>query len=134
MDSNKLEVGIKGEAGEVVNDLNTAKSMESGTLLVYATPAMIALMEKAAYTSVADKLEKGQGTVGTLMNTAHLSATPVGMGVTAKSELTEIDRRKLVFKVEAYDERGKIGEGIHERFIVDNEAFQAKAETKKQVG
>ncbi len=82
---------------------------------------MIALMEQAAYTSVAGELEEGQGTVGTLMNVSHISATPVGMEVTAKSELVKVDGRKLVFHVEAYDERGKIGEGEHERFIIDNE-------------
>jgi Thioesterase superfamily len=69
---------------------------------------MIALMEQAAYTSVAGELEEGQGTVGTLMNVSHISATPVGMEVTAKSELVKVDGRKLVFHVEAYDERGKI--------------------------
>ncbi len=81
--------------------------MKSGALKVYATPAMIALMEQAAYTSVAGELEEGQGTVGTLMNVSHISATPVGMEVTAKSELVKVDGRKLVFHVEAYDERGK---------------------------
>lgn len=131
MATDTLEVGIKGEAKETVSDANTARAVKSGTLLVYATPAMIALMEQAAYTSVADRLEKGQGTVGTLMNVAHLSATPVGMEVTAKSELTKIDRRKLLFKVEAFDGKNKIGEGVHERFIVDNEGFQAKADAKK---
>lgn len=91
---------------------------------------MIALMEQAAYTSVAGELEEGQGTVGTLMNVSHISATPVGMEVTAKSELVKVDGRKLVFHVEAYDERGKIGEGEHERFIIDNEKFQNKADNK----
>ena len=104
--------------------------MKSGELKVYATPSMIALMEQAAYTSVAGELEEGQGTVGTLMNVSHISATPVGMEVTAKSELVKVDGRKLVFHVEAYDERGKIGEGEHERFIIDNEKFQNKADNK----
>ena len=120
-----LATGIQGEKKEQVTQENTALTMKSGALKVYATPAMIALMEQAAYTSVA-----GQGTVGTLMNVSHISATPVGMEVTAKSELVKVDGRKLVFHVEAYDERGKIGEGEHERFIIDNEKFQNKADNK----
>ncbi|MCI5740254.1 MAG: thioesterase family protein [Lachnospiraceae bacterium] len=125
-----LKTGIIKEITEKVTDKNTAKTMKSGELNVYATPAMIALMEQAAYTSVADELEEGQGSVGTLMNVKHISATPVGMEVTAKSELVEIDGRRLVFQVEAFDERGKIGEGEHERFIVDNVKFQQKADSK----
>lgn len=125
-----LKAGIIKEITEKVTDKNTAKTMKSGELNVYATPAMIALMEQAAYTSVADELEEGQGSVGTLMNVKHISATPVGMEVTAKSELVEIDGRRLVFQVEAFDERGKIGEGEHERFIVDNVKFHQKADSK----
>lgn len=125
-----LETGIKGEATEVVTGNHTAKSVGSGMLDVYATPAMIALIEKAACESVAPELEKGKGTVGTLLQVRHLSASPVGMTITARTELTEIDRRRLVFAVEAYDEAGKIGEGIHERFIIDNEEFQKKADQK----
>jgi predicted thioesterase len=126
-----LEVGIKGEAIEVVNENNTAAKLGSGELAVYATPAMVALMEQAAYKSVAGELEEGQGTVGTSMKISHVAATPLGMKVTAKSELTEIDRRRLVFQVEAFDETGKIGEGIHERFIIKNQDFQAKADAKR---
>ena len=125
-----LATGIQGEKKEQVTQENTAHTVKSGALKVYATPAMIALMEQAAYTSVAGELEEGQGTVGTLMNVSHISATPVGMEVTAKSELVKVDGRKLVFHVEAYDERGKIGEGEHERFIIDNEKFQNKADNK----
>lgn len=125
-----LKAGIIKEITEKVTDKNTAKTMKSGELNVYATPAMIALMEQAAYTSVAGELEEGQGSVGILMNVKHISATPVGMEVTAKSELVEIDGRRLVFQVEAFDERGKIGEGEHERFIVNNVKFQQKADSK----
>lgn len=125
-----LEKGITKEITEKVTDYNTAKTMKSGELDVYATPSMIALMEQAAYTSVAGELEEGQGSVGTLMNVKHISATPIGMEVTAKSELVEVDGRRLCFHVEAFDERGKIGEGEHERFIVDNEKFQKKADSK----
>ena len=125
-----LATGIQGEKKEQVTQENTALTMKSGALKVYATPAMIALMEQAAYKSVAAELEEGKGTVGTLMNVSHISATPLGMEVTAKSELVEIDRKRLVFKVEAFDERGMIGEGTHERFMIDNEKFQEKANNK----
>lgn len=125
-----LKAGIIKEITEKVTDKNTAKTMKSGELNVYATPAMIALMEQAAYTSVAGELEEGQGSVGTLMNVKHISATPVGMEVTAKSQLVEVDGRRLVFHVEAFDGNGKIGEGEHERFIVDNVKFQQKADSK----
>lgn len=125
-----MNTGIKGEARETVNENNTALKMKSGGLMVYATPAMIALAEQAAYKSVEPYLEEGQGTVGTLMNVKHLAATPVGMEITAKSELTSIEGRKLTFKIEVFDEHEKIGEGVHERFIVNNEKFQNKANGK----
>ena len=127
-----LQTGIKGEAKEVVCEENCALTMKSGELKVYATPSMIALMEQAAYQSVAAELEEGKGTVGTLMNVSHISATPLGMEVTAKSRLVEIDRKRLVFEVEAFDESGKIGEGTHERFIIDNQAFQEKTDNKQK--
>jgi predicted thioesterase len=125
-----LETGIIGEVTEKVDETKSALTMGSGELEVYATPAMVALMEKAAWTSVAPHLDEGQGTVGVSMDIKHLSATPLGMTVTAKSTLTAIDRRKLTFTVEAFDESGKIGEGTHERFIVDNRSFQEKADGK----
>lgn len=125
-----LQTGIKGEVKEIVSENNSAAAMKSGELNVYATPSMIALMEQAAYKSVAGELEEGMGTVGTLMNVSHISATPLGMEVTAKTELIEIDRKRLVFHVEAFDERGKIGEGTHERFIIDNRKFQEKTDNK----
>ena len=125
-----LQTGIKGEVKEIVSENNSAAAMKSGELNVYATPSMIALMEQAAYKSVAGELEEGMGTVGTLMNVSHISATPLGMEVTAKTELIDIDRKRLVFHVEAFDERGKIGEGTHERFIIDNRKFQEKTDNK----
>ncbi len=125
-----LQTGIKGEVKEIVSENNSAAAMKSGELNVYATPSMIALMEQAAYKSVAGELEEGMGTVGTLMNVSHISATPLGMEVTAKTELIEIDRKRLLFHVEAFDERGKIGEGTHERFIIDNRKFQEKTDNK----
>ena len=126
----ELRVGIKGEQKGVVTADKTAKAMGSGALNVLATPAMIALMEKAAYLSVADCLEEGQGTVGTMMNIKHTAATPVGLRVRCTSELAAVDGRKLTFHVAAYDEAGLIGEGEHERFIIDDARFQAKADAK----
>ena len=126
-----LSTGIKGQAETAVTEQNTAKAMGSGTLDVFATPAMVALMESAAYRSVAAELESGMGTVGTLMNVEHVSATPVGMRVTAESELTEIDGRRLVSTVKAFDDAGLIGTGTHERFIVVDEKFVAKAAKKR---
>lgn len=125
-----IKVGVTGETKDVVNESNIAKTLRSGELKVYATPAMVALMEEAAYKSIQDELEEGKGSVGILMNIKHLTSTPIGMEVIAKSELIEIDRKRMVFKVEAFDERGKIGEGIHERFIIDNEEFQNKTDNK----
>ena len=125
-----IKIGIIGEVKDIVNENNIAKTLRSGELRVYATPAMVALMEEAAYKSIQSELEDGKGTVGTVMNIKHIDSTPIGMEVTAKSELIEVDRRRLVFKVEAFDERGTIGEGIHERFIIDNEKFQIKTDNK----
>lgn len=125
-----MKIGIKGTKVIQVTNEMTAKAMGSGELEVYATPAMISLMENTAYTSVAYYLEEGEGTVGTLMNVKHLSATPVGMEVRCESELVEIDKRRLVFNVKAYDKVGCIGEGTHERFIINNDKFMNKTKSK----
>ena len=127
-----MEIGIIGKQTIVVTEEKTAKAMGSGELDVFATPAMIALMENTAYKSVAEYLEPGQGTVGTLMNVTHVSATPLGMQIECETKLIEIDRRRLVFEVKASDEKGLIGEGRHERFIVDNAKFMARTEAKKE--
>lgn len=127
-----LEVGIKGYQEFVVADKDTAKVHKSGTLNVLATPAMIALMEETSWKSVAEDLEPGMGTVGTSLNIKHLAPTPLGMKVWCESLLNEIDGRKLVFSITVYDESGKVGEGIHERFIIEEEKFQSKADKKKE--
>lgn len=127
-----LQPGIKTEKSLTVTDANTAKTMGSGTLDVFATPAMVALIEQTAYTSIESELEPGWGSVGTSLNIQHLSATPVGMTVTATTELVEVDRRRLVFHAEVYDEKGLVGKGTHERFLVENEKFQAKTDAKNQ--
>ena len=125
-----LETGIKGTKEITGTNELTAKTFKSGTLDVYATPAMIALMEDVAFESVASELEEGCGTVGTLIDVKHVAATPVGMKVTCETELTKIDGRALTFSVKAFDECGLIGEGVHERFIINDEKFQAKANGK----
>lgn len=125
-----LKTGIKNTESVIVNETNSAKTMGSGTLDVFATPAMIALMEKTAWCSVAPYLEEGQGTVGIRLDVTHDAPTPLGMTVTCESELVEIDGRRLVFEVTATDGRDVIGKGRHERFIVWNEKFQQKANEK----
>lgn len=123
-----VTVGITGEATTVVVHENTAAAVGAGGVEVFGTPMMIALMENAAWEAVADHLDAGFVTVGTLVNVKHLAATPLGQRVRATAELIEIDGRRLVFKVEAYDEKQKIGEGIHERFIVHLDRFLQKNE------
>ena len=125
-----LEAGIKGRQEVMVEEGNCASAVGSGLLKVFATPAMIALMEKTAWMSVAPELGEGEGTVGTLLNVTHDAPTPIGMKVWCESTLEEVDGRRLVFSVEAFDEKGRIGGGRHERFIVGNEKFQAKADSK----
>lgn len=125
-----METGICGVQTIVVTEQQTAKHLGSGELAVFATPCMIALMENTAYRSVQPCLEPGQGTVGTLLNVKHLAATPVGMEVRCETKLIEVDRKRLVFEVKAFDACGLIGEGVHERFIVDNQRFMQKAGSK----
>ena len=125
-----IEIGLKGHAEEVVSEKNTAQAACSGALPVYGTPFMSALMEKASWTSIAPFLGENEGTVGTKMNISHLSATPVGMKVRAESEVTLVDGRRIALKVSAYDEKGLIGEGTHERFVITNDRFVAKAQKK----
>ena len=127
-----LQLGIKGKQELLVTDKDTAKAVGSGGLNVFATPAMIALAEKTALQSILAYLSEGESTVGTKLDIAHIAATPVGMKVSCETELIEIDRRKLVFSVNVYDEVEKIGEGTHERFIVNDEKFMTKAELKGQ--
>ena len=125
-----LTVGIKGKMERTVTPELTAEALGSGLLPVFATPAVVALAEETAWKSVAGELEEGQGTVGTRMELSHIAATPVGMAVRCETELTEIDRRKLVFTIEVFDEKEKIAEGRHERFIIDNAKFLGKTQGK----
>lgn len=125
-----VTVGLKGRAETVVSDANTAQAACSGALPVFGTPFMCALMEEAAWKSIAPHLEEGQSTVGTRLDITHDSATPVGMEVWAESEVTQVDGRRIVLKLAAYDRKGLIGQGTHERFIVTDQRFLAKCAQK----
>lgn len=121
-----MNVGIKNQIELIVSEEKTAKKVGSGLLEVYATPAMIALMEQTAAESVEKELDEGMTTVGIKINVDHLAATPIGMKVVCNSTLVQVDGRKLVFEIEASDEAGLIGKAYHERFIVDSERFMGK--------
>lgn len=118
-----LQLGLVGESTTTVTHENTAAAVGAGGVEVFSTPMMIALMENASWQATANDLDEGYVTVGTVVNVRHLGATPIGQKVRAIGELIEIDGRRLVFKVEAYDEQKKIGEGQHERFVVKLDRF-----------
>ena len=126
-----IPVGTKGRADCLVTEDKTAAAAGSGTLPVYATPWMAALMEQAAQTSLQPYLTEEESSVGTHLSIDHLSATPVGMKVWAESEVTAVDGRKVCLNVAAYDEAGLIGKGTHERFIIAKDRFLTKAQAKK---
>lgn len=125
-----IQIGIKGRLEQTVTPEMSAARVGSGLVDVFATPMLVALVEQTCYESVLPYLDDGQGTVGTLVNITHTSATPIGKRVWCESELTEVDRRRLVFSVKAYDEAGPIGEGTHERFVIDTEKFMEKLKAK----
>lgn len=125
-----MKIGIKGKIERYIENKDTAKVHGSGNLDVFATPAMVALIEETCWKSISNQLEANESTVGSHIDVKHLSASPVGMKVTCESELVELDRKRLVFKAKVYDERGPIGEADHERFIIDIEKFMARAERK----
>lgn len=128
----ELKAGIKNTNDLVVTEDMTAASAGSGGQRVFSTPHMIALMESTAWASVEPCMEEGCSTVGTHLDVAHLSASPVGAHIHCETELTETDGRRLVFRVSASDDAGLIGEGTHERFIVKLEKFMARTEAKLQ--
>ncbi|WP_196603563.1 thioesterase family protein [Pectinatus haikarae] len=127
----KIKIGLKQEASDSVTEKNTAIAMKSGTLSVYATPAMTALMERAASQLAQEYLPEGWTSVGISISVAHISASPIGMKVRAEAEITAFDGRKISYKVTAFDESGEIGKGTHERFVVDEVKFMQKAAGKK---
>lgn len=121
-----MEIGLKYTSVTVVGGDNIAMAVGSGDLRVFATPAMIALMENAAAKAVADRLPEGSTTVGTVVNVVHTRATGEGEEVSATAVLQQVDGRKLIFHVSASDTKGIIGEGVHERFIVDTAKFMKR--------
>jgi fluoroacetyl-CoA thioesterase len=126
----ELAIGLTGESSTVVREDNTADAMGAGGVRVFATPAMISLMENAAFAAVQPMLPAGKTSVGALVNVQHLAATPLGMRVRAFARLIAVDGRRLTFEVEAYDERELIGKGIHERQIVTLERFMERVNEK----
>ena len=125
-----IEVGLKGRAETTVTPENTAQAVGSGLVPVFGTPFMIALMENAAVNALQSCLAAGEGSVGTQLQVAHTSATPIGMKVWAETTVTAVEGKKITFEVAAYDEAGEIGRGTHERFIIKPERFLAKAQGK----
>lgn len=121
-----LKQGLSATARTTVSAANTARTMRSGDLEVFATPALVALMEQAALEAVAPALPEGATTVGAEMNCSHIKPSRLGAVITATAVLTAVEGRKLTFTVGASDEQGIIGEGTHVRFIVDRERFMAK--------
>src|SRR5512137_961146 len=121
-----LVIGVRGGATVKVTAENTALALGSGDVPVFATPALVALVEKAAVAAVAGSLDPGETTVGTWLEIAHLAATPVGAAVRAEAELVAVEGRKLTFAVVAHDGRQKIGEGRHQRMRVARDRFLSK--------
>ena len=125
-----MNIGLSYTATTTVNQNNTALALGSGDMEVFATPAMVALMEASACNCLADFLDEGETTVGTALDIKHISATPVDMAVTAEATLTEVNGREFTFEVKAFDESGEIGCGTHRRFLVFAEKFTAKTYEK----
>jgi len=126
----RLVPGLIGESQTVVTEDNTAKHLGSGNVEVFATPEMVRLMEIAGVAAVDHLLPEGQRTVGVALDVKHLAATPLGMTVTARAELVAVEGRRLIFCVEAFDDVEKVGEGTHQRYIVDVGRFQDRIEKK----
>ncbi|MBR2254713.1 MAG: hypothetical protein IJ856_02685, partial [Candidatus Methanomethylophilaceae archaeon] len=130
MSDRTIEPGVKGTGEVTVIADNTARSMGSGTLEVFATPAMALLVESVSSESVESLLEDGWTTVGTRMDLTHSAPSPVGSHIFCETELVEVDRRRLVFSFHVRDGSGEIGSGTHERFIVDSARFMDKASSR----
>lgn len=121
-----LRMGLIGEAITTVTEEQSALSMGSGNLRVFATPAMIALMEAAAVAAIDPTLEEDRASVGIEINVRHVAATPLGERVTAMAEITRIDGKRITCEVRAWDENSLIGEGTHTRYIIDIDRFMEK--------
>ena len=129
---NDLTTGLSAEISITVTESDTAAKWGSGLVPVFGTPALVELMEAAAVKVLEGHLPEGQTTVGGHIDVHHLAATPMGMKIRARAELITIEGRKLTFQIEAWDEVEKIGEAVHERFVIDKEKFIAKAQAKSK--
>jgi fluoroacetyl-CoA thioesterase len=125
-----IRIGLRGEARTTVTADKTAAAFGSGLVPVFATPAMVGLLEAAAVEVLAGRLDEGETTVGTWLGVSHLAATPIGEEVRAEAELVAIDGRQLRFAVRAFDEHELIGDGTHNRMIVSRERFLARVRAK----
>ena len=123
-------IGMTNAAEEIVTEKNIASTLKSGSLKVFATPAMIRLIEEAAAELVEKNLPPESTSVGISININHTAPTPLNMKVRAEVKIVSVEGRKIIFEVVAFDERGEIGRGTHERFIVDKKKFQSKADAK----
>ena len=126
----EITVGMKGQAFTDVERADTAKEVGSGSLLVYATPCMVALMEGAACEAIEEAMDESKTTVGTELNIQHISATPVGLEVRAEAVVTAVEGKVITFEIHAFDEAGEIGKGTHKRVIVPTQKFLEKAYNK----
>ena len=126
----EISVGMKGQVSSFVEREDTATEVGSGSLLVYATPCMVALMEGAACEAIASALPEEKTSVGTALDISHLAATPVGMDVRAEAEVTAVEGNMITFSVTAFDESGKIGEGTHKRAVISTQKFLDKTYAK----
>jgi len=131
-DLSRLKIGLKGEAGILVGDAQTAPRVGSGRVRVLATPVMINMMEAAALDAIERLLPDGHQSLGTHLNVGHYAATPVGMTLRATAEVTKIDGRKIEFRVEAFDDKERIGDGTHARVVVNVERFDKRIQKKLQ--
>jgi predicted thioesterase len=128
----QFPAGLVGEASIVVSNEVTARHLGSGAVAVFATPEMVRLMERAAVNGLARYLAAGQQSVGTMVNVKHLAATPLGATVTARAELVSVEGRRLLFKVSAHDGTDLIGEGTHERALIDLAKFEQRVAAKSK--
>ena len=126
----EITIGMRGEVSTLAEREDTAQEVGSGSLLVYATPCMAALMEGAACEAIESALEEGQTSVGIELNIRHTAATPVGLEVRAEAEVTEVDGKVITFALRAFDEAGEIGSGTHKRAVVNAQRFLDKTYAK----
>ena len=126
----KIQIGLTAERTETVIEALLATHLGSGSVEVYATPAMVALMESAAVAAIETLLPEGQSSVGIALDVRHLAATPPGQQVRARAEVVAVDGRKVTYRVQAWDEQELIGEGTHTRFVIDVARFMQRVLSK----